>query len=316
MNDLVALRAARESGQLGKQDYIEAIHARHAALFDYSDFISGTDVESLRILPEGIFVRSRSQQIELWLDPLDQHLVPFTLMNFRAYETAETEFLKSVIQPHGVVLDIGANCGWYSLALARCCPTAVIHAFEPIPHTHEILERNIRHNGFQNVKAHRLAFLDREEMLEFLYTPRCSGATSLTVAGQPGSQQSLERISCQGSTLDMFCASNGLIPQIIKCDVEGAEMMVVEGGKQTIATHKPVILIELLRKWAKQFKYHPNDVLELLGSFGYQAYTLAEDGLRACAAIDDDTVETNFIFLHAQQHSHILSEAASRRIFS
>lgn len=311
MNDLVALRAARESGQLGKQEYIENIHARHTALFDYPEFISGTDVESLRILPEGVFLRSRSQQIELWLDPLDQHLVPCTLMNFRSYETAETEFLKSIIQPHGTVLDIGANCGWYSLALARHCPDAMIYAFEPIPHTYEILERNIRHNDLKNIQTHRLAFLNQEATLEFLYTPRCSGATSLTVAGQPGGAQTLEKISCPGSTIDQFCSSNGLAPQIIKCDVEGAEMMVIEGGVKTIEGHKPVILIELLRKWAKQFNYHPNDVLELLGTLGYKAYTLSEKGIRECAEIDELTRETNFVFLHAREHCHIINEEFS-----
>lgn len=128
MNMLNSIRTAYEAGDTAKQDYIEAIHARHASLFDYPEFIAGTDVESLRILPEGIFVRSRSQQIELFLDPQDQHLVPCTLMNFRAYETIETEFLKAITQENGVILDIGANCGWYALALARHCPS---HRFTP-----------------------------------------------------------------------------------------------------------------------------------------------------------------------------------------
>lgn len=313
MNTLSQIRSAHEAGETAKQDYIEAIHARHACLFDYPQFIVGTDVEALRILPDGVFVRSRSQQIELLLDPRDQHLVPCTLMNFRAYETAETEFLKAIAQESGAILDIGANCGWYALALARHRPGVQIHAFEPIPHTHEILGRNIRHNGFGNIAAHRLAFSNREATLEFLYTPHCSGATSQALAGQPGSQESLEKISCPGTTLDLFCARNGVAPQIIKCDVEGAELMVIQGGEQTITAHKPVILIELLRKWAKQFDYHPNDVVTLLGKHGYEAYTLGSDGLVPCPGIDEETRETNFIFLHVQQHRHLSAIASTQR---
>jgi FkbM family methyltransferase len=313
MNTLTQIRNAHEAGETRKQDYIEAIHARHAGLFDYPEFIAGTDVEALLIQADGVFVRSRSQQIELLLDPRDQHLVPCTLMNFRAYEMAETEFLKAVTQESGAILDIGANCGWYALALARHCPTVPIHAFEPIPHTHEILQRNIRHNGFTNIEAHRLAFSDREATLEFLYTPNCSGATSLTMAGQPCTQESLEKISCPSTTLDMFCERNGLVPQIIKCDVEGAELMVIQGGEEIIATHKPVILIELLRKWAKQFDYHPNDVVTLLGKHGYQAHTLGASGLAPCRGIDEDTLETNFIFLHVQQHRHIAGVESTLR---
>ncbi|MGR6655743.1 FkbM family methyltransferase [Pseudomonas mosselii] len=306
MNTLTQIRAAYEAGETAKQDYIEAIHSRHASLFDYPAFIAGTDVESMRIQPDGIYIRSRSQQIELFLDPQDQHLVPCTLMNFRAYEIIETEFLKAIMQDHGVVLDIGANCGWYALALARHCPSVQVHAFEPIPHTHEILERNIRHNGLPNIEAHRLAFSSQQASLEFLYTPDCSGATSQVLAGQPGQRERLQKISCPATTLDLYCEQRALIPQIIKCDVEGAELMVMQGGAAMLAQHKPVILIELLRKWARQFGYHPNDVVELLGGHGYQAYTLSDEGLRVCTGIDEGTRETNFVFLHGQQHQGIL----------
>jgi FkbM family methyltransferase len=312
MNTLTQLRDAHEAGDIRKQDYIEAIHARHASLFEYPAFIADSDVEALRIQSDGIYIRSRSQQVELVLDPQDQHLVPYTLMNFRAYETAETEFLKSVMQPNGTFLDIGANCGWYSLALAHHCPSAQVHAFEPIPHTHEMLARNIRHNGLSNIETHRLAFSNEEGPLEFFHTPQCSGATSLAVVGQPCDQASLEKIPCPGTTLDLFCSRHELVPQIIKCDVEGAELMVMQGGEATIASHKPVILIELLRKWARQFNYHPNDVLQLLGRQGYRAFTLGSAGLKTCPEIDESTPETNFIFLHTEQHRHIIGDGSQQ----
>ncbi len=308
MSTLIEIRNTYDTGGISKQDYIEAIHARHTSLFEYINFIDDTDVEAIKILTDGIYVRSLSQQVELFLDIQDQHLVPYTLMNFRSYEFTETEFLKSITQSHWTILDIGANCGWYALALAKRWPTAKIHAFEPIPHTYEILQRNICHNGLTNIQSHRLAFSNQESIVEFLYTPYCSGATSLVKAGQPGSTASLEKISCAGTTVDMFCASNGLVPQLIKCDVEGAELLVVQGGEETIATHRPVILLELLRKWSRQFGYHPNDVLNLLSKHGYRAYTLDAIGkLTYCESINEDTEQTNFFFLNQDQHCSILS---------
>ncbi len=305
MNRLIELRQAHESGKTKKQDYIENIHTLHTHLFNYPDFLNGTDVEALHIQPEGIFVRSRSQQVAFFLDPEDQHLVPYTLMNFRSYEAPETEFLKALIQKDSVVLDIGANCGWYSLALARHCPTARIHAFEPIPHTHGILLRNIQHNGLDNVIAHQLALSNQEAMLEFLHTPRCSGATSLLKTGQPAPLEELEKVTCLSTTLDFFCTHQDLAPDIIKCDVEGAELMVIQGAEKMLSYHKPVILIELLRKWSRQFGYHPNDVVAQLAQHGYRAYTLNASGLKPCPEIDEETVETNFVFLHPQKHNHI-----------
>lgn len=121
----------------------------------------------------------------------------------------------------GVILVIGANCGWYSLALTRNCPSARIHAFEPIPYTHKILERNIRHNGLRIIKAHRLVFSNQGVTLKFLYTPNCSGATSEALLGQPGDHQSLQNIACPATTLASFCVKHELAPQIIKCDVGG-----------------------------------------------------------------------------------------------
>lgn len=313
MNKLESIRQAYETGNCSKQDYIEQIHERHAQLFDYSGFIADTDVESIRILPEGIAVRSRSQQIELFLDPVDQHLVPYTLMNFHAYEEAETEFLKSVTEPDWTILDIGANCGWYALALARKFPRIEIHAFEPIPNTNRILSRNIDLNGFKNIHTHLLGLSDQEATLEFLYTPGCSGATSLTLAGQPtGPGKPLQSISCTTSTIDIFCRSRNLAPKLIKCDVEGAELMVMRGGEGTIAANKPIILIELLRKWALKFSYHPNDVFSLLGRHGYKAFTLSPDALTPCAEVDESTRETNFVFLHEEQHQHIIAAWKTR----
>ncbi|PKO33490.1 MAG: FkbM family methyltransferase [Betaproteobacteria bacterium HGW-Betaproteobacteria-7] len=307
MNALIKIREAFEAGHTGKQDYIESIHARHECLFNYPEFISHTDVESVTIQADGIFIRSRSQQIELVLDPRDQHLVPCTLMNFGHYEPDETALLKAIVQPNWTILDIGANCGWYALSLAKHCPSAQIHGFEPIPSTYEILKHNIRHNGLNNIAAHQLALSNQEKTVEFFHTPSCSGATSLALAGQPTTVAPLEKVSAISTTLDTFCAQHGLAPQLIKCDVEGAELMVIQGGERTISVHKPVILVELLRKWSEKFGYHPNDVIALLGKHGYRAFKLRADGLAPSPNIDEETQETNFIFLHEQQHQHIFT---------
>jgi len=308
MNSLETLRHARETDNLGKQEYIEAIHSHHVALFDYPAFITGTDVESLNIVPEGVFARSRSQQIDLWLDPHDQHLVPCTLMNFRAYETAETEFLKLIAGNDWTMIDIGANCGWYSLALARKFAGMTIHACEPISNTHNILLRNIRHNRLMNVHAHLIGFSDHESTIQFLHTPNCSGATSMVHAGQPASMGALEKIACPCTTLDLFCAEHNITPQLVKCDVEGAELLVIRGGLSILATHQPVILIELLRKWAEKFGYHPNDVFAQLSALGYQAFTIGLDGLQHCSSINFTTTETNFLFLHQNRHREIIQQ--------
>ena len=303
MNRLESLRREHEAGKLGKLDYIARIHALHTALFDYPAFMSGGDVAAITILPDGIAVRSQSQQVELFLDPNDQHLVPYTLLNFRHYEIEETEFLKSIVGDDWTVLDIGANCGWYSLVLAKQSPRIVVHAFEPIPSTCALLRRNIALNGLSNIHVHDLGISDRQATVDFLYTPTCSGATSLKEVGQP---DATEKVSCQTTTIDDFCRKHSFLPKLIKCDIEGAELLALKGGLKTIAEAKPVLLMELLRKWSARFDYHPNDVFLLLRELGYAAYSVDAGSLKCCAEVTDATVETNFIFLHLDEHSSII----------
>lgn len=82
--------------------------------------------------------------------------------------------------------------------------------------------------------------------------------------------------------------------------------MVIQGREATLVRHKPVILIELLRKRAREFGYHTSEVVELLGRHGYQAYTISNKGLPPCSGTDEKTWETNLIFLHEQKHDEPL----------
>lgn len=307
MNKLLRMRKAYENGECKKQYYIEEIHQLHTRLFDYQSFLRDTDVESIKITEHGIYVRSKSQQIDLYLDPVDQHLVPYAMMNFYNYETPEIEFLQSIIQPNWTIFDIGANCGWYSLSLAKKFNETKIIAFEPIKNTYDILLHNISHNALNNIHAYQLGLSDKEGFIDFLYTPTCSGATSSKLAGQPEKTHSeIQKISCKTTTLDFFSKEQGISPDLIKCDVEGAELMVIKGGIDTISTKRPIILIELLRKWAKKFDYHPNAVIASLKNVGYTAFTLDGKKINICPEITESTPETNFLFLHGEEHRDII----------
>jgi len=88
----------------------------------------------------------------------------------------------------------------------------------------------------------------------------------------------------------------------IKCDVEGAELFVFRGAKETIATYKPIIFTEMLRKWAKKFDYHPNEIISLFNGLGYRCFSIRNGFLSELSYMDDSTVETNFFFLHKEKH--------------
>ncbi|MDR3395076.1 MAG: FkbM family methyltransferase [Parasulfuritortus sp.] len=308
MKSLSDIRTRYQAGKMPKQAYIDEMHEMHQMLFKYSAFLREGDVENINITDHEVIFTSRSRGIRLVVDPLDQHLVPYTLLNFNTYDEAELALLLEIVSPDSVIFDIGANCGWYSLVMARAFQQASIHAFEPIPSTCRTLARNLELNDIRNITIHPLGISDSCGTQDFLYTPTCSGATSLRLAGQPGE---VSRISAATETLDAFCDREKHIPGFIKCDVEGAELMVLRGGTSILSAHSPILFLELLRKWSAKFDYHPNDVIDFLSSFGYRCYTAYEKSLAPCDRVTEDTKETNFLFLHPDKHGKILEQFAS-----
>jgi len=103
--------------------------------------------------------------------------------------------------------------------------------------------------------------------------------------------------------LDNFISERKLKVDFIKCDVEGAELFVFKGGIETIKIHKPIILAEMLRKWATNFNYHPNEIIELLSDIGYRCFTAKGEKLIEFFTMDEKTVETTFFFLHSVKHN-------------
>ena len=77
----------------------------------------------------------------------------------------------------------------------------------------------------------------------------------------------------------------------------------LNGSLDTISKHKPTLVLELLRKWSSQFDYTPNDVIDLLDSLGYFCFAISDILLRV-NRIDDDTIETNFLFVHKNNTAH------------
>jgi hypothetical protein len=89
---------------------------------------------------------------------------------------------------------------------------------------------------------------------------------------------------------------------LIKCDVEGAELSVFKGGFKTLQQDRPVIYTEMLRKWSKKFGYHPNDIIELLADAGYLCFAFVGSRLQTIDVVTDDTMATNFFFFHQSKH--------------
>lgn len=202
-----------------------------------------------------------------------------------------------------VFFDIGANIGWYSICLEKLFKGLQIHAFEPIQATYEQFLENMSLNQTGPVRANNFGLADKNQTVDFYVCPSLLAASSLADTFQSGDKV---KIKGEVKKLDDYCHENAIEPDFIKCDVEGAEFLVFKGAGRILSEARPVVMAELLRKWAKCFHYHPNDVIKHFSNMGYLCYVVSGGRLRPFKSVTDDTAETNYFFLHEEKHKKLL----------
>jgi FkbM family methyltransferase len=146
------------------------------------------------------------------------------------------EVFANHLDASGVVLDVGANIGYYSLyVLPR---TAGVHAFEPDPRALTVLRTNVA--GHANAHVHSLA-VSKGTGKSFLILESNSEVSHLA---DPSTQPSDKRCDIDVTTIDHFVAEQDLRVTGIKIDVEGADLDVIEGAVRTLESQFPLVLTE------------------------------------------------------------------------
>jgi len=155
-----------------------------------------------------------------------------------AYEPHLMEFLAQVVEPSDVCLDVGANIGVMSLCLARLCPDGRVYAFEPGRASYAYLERNVADNALGNVVPVPLGAFDTNGSLGFAVDAAHPGG-AFVATGETAN----ERIDVV--RLDDWIATNTIDHvDVLKLDVEGAEVRALAGTRLTLARYRPLVIAE------------------------------------------------------------------------
>jgi FkbM family methyltransferase len=294
-------------GGMDKADFAEAMQAIHVRLLDYADFLPRTDVARVEITEGKVLLTLRSGLRLRYQDPEDRYAV-LTPLSFGNYEPLDSAQLFAYAQAlfgtePFAFLDVGANMGWYALNMALRFPACSVHAFEPVAATYRGLELNLEANGFPNVRLHPLGLSDAPGIQTIYVDPRISGrASGRNLVDDPEARPQ----ACHFTSLDAFSREEKVAPGLIKIDVEGAERMVLEGGREILARHRPLVMCEMLRKWAAKFGYHPDAILGAMGGLGYACLHRVDGRLVELQAMTEDVASTNFFFLHRERHAALL----------
>jgi FkbM family methyltransferase len=178
--------------------------------------------------------------------------------------------LVEYVKPGDVFYDVGANVGFLSVIAARL--GAHVVAFEPLPENADVLEKNASLNGL-NVQVVRLALSDRDGEADLQLGDEPTWAKLNTPETQYKAEvESKGRLRVRVARLDALDLPP---PDMVKLDVEGAEVQALRGMEETLRNHAPKLLIEL---------HHTNEqIANLLERFGYRARTLKGEPLRTAA---------------------------------
>ena len=152
--------------------------------------------------------------------------------------------LVDALGPGDVFLDVGANVGFFSLLAARLVgPGGGVYAIEPVPTNVRHIEANVRRNAFENVFVIEAAATGEAGTATLLLAKHPGGA-AIASAGPPPDPAG--ELQVRTVSIDGLVASGQIpAPNVVKIDVEGAELDVLAGMGITLREHRPVLVCEV-----------------------------------------------------------------------
>lgn len=234
-------------------------------------------------LYERIYAATQTETVQEVAIPLKKRLQVFTrdigvgfpLLTTGKYEPLQTNLFLEYLHPGTTVLDVGANVGYYTvLASEKVGPKGVVFSFEPDPENFQLLKENLHLNSCKNVQAEQKAVTNQDAEIEFTIEATNKGESAVASENSKG-----KRYRIPGVRIDTFLPLQKVKKlDVIKIDIEGAEIQALQGMKQTIATSNSLTLfIEYNPSRIKLYGSKPDDLLKLLEGLGFTLKTIIDE---------------------------------------
>lgn len=298
-------KASVRNGTLTREDYWRLVQGSISSASGLSAILAESG-SSITVSELGIILKypiTPTQSVKFFLDAEDTRSIGTSIVAGGRYEPVLQEALLKVSTQSKTFIDVGANVGFYSISVRATNPTCNVIAFECNPKVANLFIENIEINEIDNITIYPLALSDKSEKAEF-YVPAFTGSGGGSLRDLHPEEGESYKFTVDVMPLDSL-SLEGI--DLMKIDVEGAELGVILGGLLAIKSFRPTIFIELLRKWMKPFGSSPADVSDLLIGLGYLVFEVTDDEVIEVAEITQVTQTTNYIFVHPSRPSHLSS---------
>jgi len=195
------------------------------------------------------------------------------LLRDNPHERGEVKFLESIVEEGMHAIDIGANIGITTVAIAkRIRRGGRLYSFEPLPQYFDILNRNISSNRLENVEAYELAVTDQVGRVNFYQKELSSGIVF---------EEKTEKSEVPTTTVDKFVNEKkiGRI-NLIHMDCEGSELLVLKGAEETLSKNKVKIFCEIHHDFLKQLGQSVEDIVQYLQGLEFQVQSVSLNDLK------------------------------------
>lgn len=204
-----------------------------------------------------------------------EHIQEITRVDTIERELTFLERMTGAIRPGNVIYDVGANVGTISVLLAKHVPSARVEAFEPEPKNAARLRENVALNGLTNIRVHETALSNTTGQLKL----HVSGTTGTGSHSLIDSSDGGETVSVKTQRGDEFVKESNTTPNVIKIDVEGAELDVLNGFQAVLAEPSlRDLFIEVHPAKLALLGSNPDVLHELVQSFDFELQWSAKRG--------------------------------------
>ncbi len=178
------------------------------------------------------------------------------------------------------VLDIGAHIGLVTMPMSKAIsPSGQVVAFEPSSANREALKRHLSLNSVKNVTV--VDNLIGDEVQDHVPFYESSGVSGMNSCTPFKSGENYKKVSRPQTTIDEFCLRHNLSPEIIKIDVEGWELSVLEGSTQVLKTSRPIVFLSVHPKHLHSLGRQPSELWSFLYELDYKISDISGDTVKS-----------------------------------
>ena len=201
---------------------------------------------------------------------------------FNKYDFQTFMVFRRFLRADSNCIDIGANVGHILREMIAAAPRGIHYAFEPIPD----LFSHLRKRYGKRAKVYDYALSNADGESAFMYYSSAPALSGFAECDKKWGELEHVKLKVRTKRLDEVIESAVRI-DLIKIDVEGAELLVLEGAKATLQRNKPIVLFECGAPGPDESSNAPERIFDLLSECG-MAVGLIEYHLRGCAPFTRD----------------------------